>query len=72
MSWNYRVTKNAQGYAIREVYYDEFSNEDGTFTPVRAFTDPITGYWESITELMEDLNMMSCAALAPTLEVSDE
>lgn len=72
MSWNYRVTKNNLGYAIREVYYDDdIVNEDGTLH-VRAFTDPITGYWESISELMDDLNMMSSAYLNQTLEVSDE
>jgi hypothetical protein len=73
MSWNYRVTNNNQGYAIREVYYDETTvNSDGLH-PVQGYTKPLTGYWETPKELIRSLEMMlDDANRSELLVVADE
>lgn len=51
MSWNNRITKDKDGYAIREVYYDD----DGT---VAGWTeDDLTGYFDTRAELIKDLKL---------------
>ena len=73
MSWNYRVTNNNHGYAIREVYYDEtIVNSDGLH-PVTGYTQPITGYWDTTEELIKSLEMMlDDANRTHVLVVADE
>lgn len=49
--WNYRATKDKDGYAIREVFYDKMGREDG-------WTEPICGYFETLSELHKALHLM--------------
>lgn len=75
MSWNYRVTKNANGFALREVYYDkdEIRETLDIDKSVWGYTDPINGYWETREELISALQHMAHeATLRETLEVDDD
>jgi hypothetical protein len=54
MSWNYRICKQditgSTLFSLREVYYDNGE-------PVN-YTEPRTGYYDSIADMIEDLSLM--------------
>lgn len=56
MKWNYRVFRKTindrEWFYIKETYYDE-TNE-----PCSVLEDPETGYWETLDQLKESLQMM--------------
>ena len=56
MKWNYRVFSKIINdrlyYYIKETYYDD-TNE-----PCSVLEDPETGYWDSLDELKQSLQMM--------------
>ena len=51
--WYYRILKNAYGFGLFEVYFNH--NEEGTYQ-LRS-ERPTNGYFESVEELIFDLEM---------------
>jgi hypothetical protein len=51
MTWNNRITKDKDGYAIREVFYDEQGKVEGWTE------EALTGYFETKEDLIADLKL---------------
>ena len=49
MRWNYRITKDKDGYCLREIYYN--SNK------INGYTAALTGYYATRKQLIDDLKM---------------
>lgn len=49
--WNNRITKDKDGFAIREVFYNEKGKIEGWTE------DALTGYFETKEDLIEDLEL---------------
>lgn len=61
MTWNYRVIKNAEQFAIHEVFY----KEDGS---VEGYSDsPVFPRGESLEELAKELEHYASALEKPVL-----
>jgi hypothetical protein len=61
MTWNYRVMKRAEHYAIYEVFY----NEDGTIKGYSA--EPVHPRGETPDELAEEVTRYAAALEKPAL-----
>jgi hypothetical protein len=65
MTWNYRVMRRENTYAIYEVYYDNDGNME-TFSE-----EPVCPMGESLEELRQDLEHYERALAQPTLDYTE-
>jgi hypothetical protein len=67
MTWNYRICKDKDGYTIREVYYNNGTDEIGSWT-----ADPVEPFGETKEELIENLAMMMAAVIHPVIDLDKQ
>jgi hypothetical protein len=63
MTWNYRVIRTDEAFAIHEVFYDSNGEINGWSA------DPIAPMGETQDELMKDLELIQRALTLPVLKV---
>lgn len=64
--WNYRAIKTPDGWGVFEVYYTDWK-------PIALTKDPMCGYYEELSELVEDLtNMLNDVTQRVPMKYSEE
>ena len=66
MTWNYRVVKKDNYFAIHEAFYDEKSKKPHSIT-----AEPCEPYGETLEELKEDIEWFTIALEKPVLNYKD-